>query len=105
MTMIEEEINTKKNIKNKKSKKQENKKQENKKQEISIQSNNIIRENSGSIIFGSEKERYINEKMTNEFIKSCAKMKEIEKTYSIKPYFLKSKEQYSTIEELEKMVL
>ena len=52
-----------------------------------------------------EKERYINEKMTNEFIKSCAKMKEIEKTYSIKPYFLKSKEQYSTIEELEKMVL
>ena len=36
--------------------KQENKKQENKKQEISIQSNNIIRENSGSIIFGSEKE-------------------------------------------------
>ena len=51
-----------------------------------------------------EKERYINEKMTNEFIKSCAKMKEIEKTYSIKPYFLKSKEQYSTIEELEKIL-
>ena len=56
----EEEINTKKNIKNKKSKKQENKKQE-----ISIQSNNIIRENSGSIIFGSEKENIkIKKKLT-----------------------------------------
>ena len=55
-----EEINTKKNIKNKKRKKKENKKQE-----ISIQSNNIIRENSGSIIFGSEKENIkIKKKLT-----------------------------------------
>ena len=73
---------------------------------------NSIKKNSNSYFIErtklyselKEKERYINEKMTGEFIKACAKLIEIEKIYSIKPYFLKSKEQFSTLEELKNIL-
>ena len=51
-----------------------------------------------------DKEKSINEKLTNEFFQSWIKSREIEKICVIKPYFLKLKENYSNLEELKKVL-